>query len=344
MSGTDSKAEGARLPAAVPAGQVYLAEGNLHIASIGEQFALDGEFVEAQRYDGGHINETLFAAYRGNGGVRRYVHQRINTRVFADAHALTHNIAFVTRHMRATLQARGVTDIERRVLQVIPTAHGGDLLVTPQGYHWRTYAFIERTVPRPRVETPGDALWATKAFGEFTEVIANLPVSELHDTIPGFHDTPARLRALRAAVENDDGSRANDAAAEIAQAFSFGYLAPALLDLAQRHAIPLRATHNDTKITNVLFDAGSGDAVCVVDLDTVMPGLTLFDVGELIRTACTHAAEDETDVSRVVAEPGSSKPSLTDFLPAAATCCCPRSERISLRRAKCSRSRTACAS
>lgn len=255
--------------------------------------------MSAQRYDGGHINDTYFAAYRLNGSVRRYVHQRINTRVFQNAHALVHNVARVTRHMRQKLEAQGAPDIDRRVLQLIPTRDGEDMLLTEQGEHWRTYAFVERTVARSRVESPADAYAAARAFGEFAALLADLPESELEETIPGFHDTPSRFAQLTAAVAADVCNRAAGARGEIAQAQTLAPLAPALLEFAKRERLPLRATHNDTKITNVLFDEETGDAVCVVDLDTVMPGLTLYDAGELIRTASTRASEDERDPGKI---------------------------------------------
>ena len=221
--------------------------------------------------------------------------------MFRDAHALIQNVGSVTRHIRAKLQERGERDVDRRVLRVIPT-HAGDDLLVRDGQYWRTYAFIEETSTRVRVETRDDAYAAARAFGEFAALLADLPVAKLEETIPGFHDTPARVRALETAIAADPAGRAAQAGAEIALALDLRGLAPALGDLAQRERLPLRATHNDTKITNVLFDRCSGDAVCVVDLDTVMPGLTLYDAGEMIRTACTRAHEDEPDPDNVVIE------------------------------------------
>ncbi|MFN2450169.1 MAG: phosphotransferase [Candidatus Baltobacteraceae bacterium] len=273
------------------------------LAAIAGRFALEGEYLGAERYDGGHINDTYFASYRLNGSVTRYVHQRINTRVFQDAHALARNVSYVTAHMRSKLLARGIGDVERRVLQIVRTRDGHDLLVTKQGEHWRTYVFVEGTASRTRVESAGDAYAAAFAFGEFAALLADLPVSRLHETIPGFHDTPARYARFAQAAADDVCGRAKAAQAEAAQAHHLAHLAPALIRFAAENGVPLRATHNDTKITNVLFDARSGDAVCVVDLDTVMPGLTLYDAGELIRTAATRSAEDEPDARNVVVEP-----------------------------------------
>lgn len=271
------------------------------LAEIGLHFQVDGAFASSERYTGGHINDTYFAEYRSAAGTRKYVHQRINTHVFRDAHALIQNVGSVTRHIRAKLESRGTPDIDRRVLRVIPT-HAGEDLLEHDGEYWRTYAFVERTRTRLRVETPDDAHRAARAFGEFAALLADLPVMQLEETIPGFHDTSARVRALETAITADAAERVAFARNEIDLARHLCDLAPALDDLARREGLPLRATHNDTKITNVLFDELSGEAVCVVDLDTVMPGLTLYDAGEMIRTASSRAPEDEPDPANVVVD------------------------------------------
>jgi hypothetical protein len=149
------------------------------------------------------------------------------------------------------------------------------------------------------VQNRTDAFAAARAFGEFSAALADLPAESLHETIRAFHDTPARLQALERAIEKDVCNRAATAKDEIAAALRLRHLAPALFDVAKAAKLPLRPTHNDSKITNVLFDERSGEAVCIVDLDTVMPGLTLYDVGELVRTASTLAAEDEPDPQKV---------------------------------------------
>lgn len=292
------------------------------LAAIGTRFALQGQFISAERYDGGHINDTYFATYRDGGVVRRYVHQRINTNVFPNAVEVNQNIARVTRHIREKLQAGGVADIDRRVLQLVPTVDGADLHVTGEGEFWRTYTFIEQTVPRMRVQTTTDAFAAARAFGEFSAALADLPAESLHETIRAFHDTPARFRALESAIETDACNRAASAKAEIAAALRLHHLAPALFDVAAEANLPLRATHNDSKITNVLFDERTGDAVCIVDLDTVMPGLTLYDVGELVRTAATRAAEDEPDAAKVFVDPDFFEAVAAGFLSGAGTMCC----------------------
>jgi hypothetical protein len=231
------------------------------------------------------------------------VHQRINVAVFRDPAALTHNISAVTRHVRAKLLAAGVPDIDRRVLRLLPTREGRDMLVTQHGDYWRTYPYIERTISYGTARGAADAYSAARAFGEFAALLEDFPANSLHETLPRFHDTLARFDALLNAIEEDSQNRAASAAAEIASAMRLRPLCTALADVAAAANLPLRATHNDTKITNVLFDEASGEAICILDLDTIMPGLTLYDVGELVRTASTRAAEDEPDPAKVQVEP-----------------------------------------
>jgi Ser/Thr protein kinase RdoA (MazF antagonist) len=273
------------------------------LAEIGAQFELEGAYVGCERYHGGHINDTYFATYAAGGATRRYVHQRINVSIFRDPHALTENISAVTRHVREKFLALGVPDLERRVLRLLPTRDGSELLVTEHGDYWRTYPFIENTVCYGTAPTPADAFSAARAFGEFAALLADFPASELHETLPNFHDTPARFAALVHAIESDSSNRAACARDEIATALRLQPLCTALQEVASTANLPLRATHNDTKITNVLFDRDTGEAICILDLDTIMPGLTLYDVGELVRTASTRAAEDEPDASKVRVDP-----------------------------------------
>ena len=273
------------------------------LAEIGAHFQLDGAYVGCERYHGGHINDTYFATYAADDGPRRYVHQRINVTVFRDPRALTENIAAVTRHVREKLLALGAEDIDRRVIRLLPTRDGRDLLVTAHGDYWRTYPYIERTICYGIARESADAFSAARAFGHFAALLADFPAHSLHETLPRFHDTPARFDALLSAIDSDSQNRAACAKREITTALELQPLCTALQDVAQAAGLPLRATHNDTKITNVLFDEQSGEAICILDLDTIMPGLTLYDVGELVRTASTRAAEDEPDASKVHVEP-----------------------------------------
>ncbi|HZZ64481.1 MAG TPA: aminoglycoside phosphotransferase family protein [Candidatus Baltobacteraceae bacterium] len=273
------------------------------LAAIGLRFAIDGDIVAAERYTGGHINDTYFVSYRCGAHIYRYVHQRINTTVFCNPYGLSENVACVTAHIQRKLLAGGVPDAERRVLQLVPARDGSYVLHTDNGEYWRTYRYVEGTTARLRVNCAQDAYEAARGFGQFAAHLADLPPGMLQETISGFHDTPARFRALLAAIDSDACNRARQAKPEIAAAIQFEPLSGALLNFARTHDVPVRAAHNDTKITNVLFDQETGQALCIVDLDTVMPGLLLYDVGELIRTSATTAAEDEPDPGKVSVDP-----------------------------------------
>src|SRR5258706_168401 len=180
---------------------------------------------------------------------------------------------------------------------------GASSVVDDQGGVWRMYTYIENGVPVVGAPSGREVGRAAGAYGAFQRALADLPGPRLHETIPHFHDTPRRLEALERAVESDAAARAASVRAEIDQIRGCRHLAPLLVDAAARGAVPERVVHNDAKLANVLFDAASGDALCVVDLDTVMPGLALYDFGDLVRSMATRAAEDERDISRVRLEP-----------------------------------------
>jgi Ser/Thr protein kinase RdoA (MazF antagonist) len=269
------------------------------LSELGAAFAIDGELLAAVTYGTGHINDTFAASYRmRGGGRRRFIHQRINREVFRDPAALMDNVARVTRHVRAKLEAEGVAGIDRRVLSLVPARDGRDFLVDGRGEYWRTYVFIEGATTFDVVETPEQAGEVARAFGAFQQQLADLPPPPLAETIPGFHDTPSRLQAMRDAVAGDAADRTAGAAGEIRRLEAYAPLAGALLAPVSRGAVPLRVAHNDTKINNVLIDEATGEALCVIDLDTVMPGLALDDFGDLVRTSVCFAKEDDRDLAR----------------------------------------------
>lgn len=273
---------------------------------LGDQLVIDGKFISAVPYGNGHINDTFAASYAvpASAGARRrrYIHQRINHEVFEDPAALMDNVARVTRHIRAKLEADGIEDIENRVLSLVPTCGGADYIIDDDGGYWRTYLFIESAATYDVVETPAQAREVARAFGEFQKQLADLGPPPLVATIPGFHDTPVRLEAFRRAIEADAVDRAAGVTAEIRRLEGYAPLADALLSLFRQGRIPLRVAHNDTKINNVMIDDKTGEAVCVIDLDTVMPGLALDDFGDLVRTSTCFAREDDRDLSHVVVE------------------------------------------
>jgi hypothetical protein len=257
------------------------------------QFQFRGDFSAAIPHGAGHINDTWRLVFHSAGVQVHFILQRINHNVFKNPVALMQNIERVTTHLAAQL-ANGA-DLERRVLNLIPMRNGGSSYQDEEGSHWRAYRFIERARSYDAVESPEQAYQAAKAFGRFQQLLVNLPAPRLHDTIPDFHHTPKRFTALEQAITADVANRANLVKKEIA----FAFARKAMTDVLIHANLPERVTHNDTKINNVLLDEATGEGICVIDLDTVMPGLIHYDFGDMVRTATSSACEDERDLSQV---------------------------------------------
>jgi hypothetical protein len=260
---------------------------------VARQFQIDGELSSIAAYGSGHINDTYCAVFNQAGVPVRFILQRINTAIFKNAAALMENIQRVTSHLDAKLA--GVPDGKRRVLTLVPARDGRAWNLDAEGGYWRAYRFIEGARAYDAVESPQQAYQAAKAFGEFQKQLVDLPAPRLHDTIPDFHNTPKRFAAFEQAVVADVANRAANARAEIEFAFAHQTIVCVLLDAS----LPERITHNDTKFNNVLLDDATGEGICVIDLDTVMPGLALYDFGDMVRTTTSAAMEDEQDLSRV---------------------------------------------
>lgn len=270
------------------------------LKSVLKEFDILGDFVDAAPYGTGHINDT-FAAVVDQGGTRvRYLVQRINDRVFKDPPALMENICRVTRHVRAKLVALGTPDVSRRTLTVIPSRSGEPYLRDEEGRYWRIYIFIEQARTWDALQHPVQAYQAARAFGRFQKMLADLPAPPLNETIPDFHHGPKRFAAFEAALHADVRNRAVQARAEIEFMQAHGWIFEILPQQVAAGRIPVRTTHNDTKINNVMMDDATGEGICVIDLDTLMPGLALYDFGDMVRTSTCKAAEDEQDLSRVV--------------------------------------------
>ncbi len=269
------------------------------IPRIGAQFAIAGELVNAEPFTHGHINDTFVGTYQLNGATSRFVHQRINHHVFQNPRHVMENIARVTDHIRAKLQRENHPDISRRVLRLVPTRDGQTYHVTPDGHYWRTYHFIENARIYDVVESPKEAYQAAKEYGYFQQLLTDLPGSRLHDTIPDFHHTPKRFAAFERAWRADAHNRAAACQPEIEFALEHQPITAVLLDLHAQGKIPERVTHNDTKFNNVMLDNSTGEGICVLDLDTVMPGLALYDFGDMVRTTTSESAEDERDLRKV---------------------------------------------
>ena len=254
--------------------------------AIGEGFT---DFPEPRELTDGHINSTYLLEARGNE-TRRFVLQKINTYVFRRPVELMENIVRVTEYIHARGQA---------ALTVFPTLEGKSYYVDGAGAYWRCYNYVENTYSLQAAGSGKDAFCAGKAFGAFQRLLAGFPIGELHETIPDFHNTAKRYEALEAAIAEDAAGRRAGVEPEIAFARARRADAGRLLALAGTPELPLRVTHNDTKLNNVLFDLDTHEPVCVVDLDTIMPGLSLYDYGDSLRFLGNTAAEDERDLRKV---------------------------------------------
>jgi hypothetical protein len=263
------------------------------VRAIARHFQIYGEFTGAEPYGSGHINDTYCAVFDQAGTRVRYIFQRINHKVFKDPHALMDNIYRVTAHLGKKMA--GQSDPSRRTLTTLLTREGQRVLVDESNNYWRAYLFIEKARTYDSVQSPQQAFEGAKAYGNFQKMLADLPEPRLHDTIPDFHHTPKRFAALEKAIAEDTANRATLARPEIEFALKRKAFTSALLNAK----LPERVTHNDTKFNNVMLDDATGEGVCVIDLDTVMPGLALYDFGDMVRTTTSPAKEDETDLSKV---------------------------------------------
>jgi aminoglycoside phosphotransferase (APT) family kinase protein len=263
------------------------------VRSVARQFQIYGEFISAGPYGSGHINDTYCAVFNQGGTPVRYILQRINHNVFKTPAALMENVQRVTTHISRKVADQ--PDFSRCGLTLIPARDGCAWHRDPDGNYWRTYIFIEKARTYDAVESPQQAFQAARAFGRFQKLLADLPAPRLHDTIPDFHHTPSRFAKLEAAIAADPANRARLAEPEIEFALNHKGMTGVLLAAG----LPERVTHNDTKLNNVMLDDQTGDGICVIDLDTVMPGLVPYDFGDIVRTSTSPAKEDERDLSKV---------------------------------------------
>ena len=254
------------------------------------QFKLEGRPLSCERYGEGHINRTYLVV---TDRPRRYILQRISRAAFHNIPALMGNIAAVTSFLAAQ------SDDPRGSLRLVPTADGTLWCRDREGEYWRVYDFIEDSLCLQAPESPEDFYQSAVAFGSFQRMLHEFPAETLYETIPRFHDTPDRYRKFHEALSADPLGRAKDARSEIDFVLEHEAEAGFLLSLLHERALPLRVTHNDTKLNNVMLDKDTRKALCVIDLDTVMPGLTAYDFGDSIRFGASTAREDERDLDKV---------------------------------------------
>ena len=269
------------------------------VKTVKDQFEILGDFVSAAPYGSGHINDTLRVIINQGGAEVHYIFQRINDSIFKNPPSLMENIERVTEHIFQKIQDEGDSDTSRHSLYLIKSKRGKSYVRDEEGKYWRAYIFIEKAQTYDVIETKDQAYEAARAFGLFQKDLADLTGGRLCETIPDFHNTPQRLANLEKAIEADVCGRVKDVQAEIDFVMKRKADTSKLIDLHNEGKIPERITHNDTKLNNVMIDDATGKGVCVIDLDTVMPGLVHYDFGDMVRTSTSPAAEDEKDLSKV---------------------------------------------
>jgi len=268
-----------------------------NLKEIFEYFDADGTFLKGEPYGSGHIHDT-FRIETIESEKDDYILQRLNNRIFKNIPELQHNIERVTIHLRNKLSSIPGSDIKRECLRLIPSCEGKTWIVDNDGNYWRMYIFISNHHSFNVVDSADKAFEGGKAIGRFQAMLSDMPGGPLFETIPSFHDIEKRLEAFFIKVKENPVGRVKSVKGEIDQISRRTEEMKIILRLGKQGKIPLRITHNDTKFNNILLDENN-KALCVIDLDTVMPGYIHYDFGDAIRTAANTASEDEDDLSKV---------------------------------------------
>ena len=268
------------------------------VESIVARFNITGDFVSAVPYGNGHINETKLVTTHEGGEEHLYVLQKINKNVFKRPDLLMENYIGVTDFIRAKIEAEG-GDPDREVINVVRAKDGHSYIIDDEGQYWRLLVYVTDSLSYDKVERPEQFYESAVAFGNFQYMLRDYPADTLHETIVNFHNTPDRYRQLMEAVEADVKGRLAEVQAEVEFAKARYDFACTLENAHRAGRLPLRVTHNDTKLNNILFDNKTGAPLCVVDLDTIMPGYSVNDFGDSIRFGATTALEDEANLSLV---------------------------------------------
>jgi len=267
-----------------------------HVSSICDQFAVSGNCIKTEELYAGLINCTYAVSYEDEDGIiNKYIIQRINRSVFKDPEKVMQNVLRVTEHISSKKSAFNTNE----TLKVFKTLAGHPYHKDEKGDIWRCYNHISNSTTFDTVETAEQAYQAAKAFGEFIDLLSDLPATGISETIPDFHNTEKRYQDLLSAIESDPHGRVHKVQGEIDFITKREEVCNLFTSLQKEGVIPTRITHNDTKINNVMFDANSHEAICVIDLDTIMPGVSLYDFGDLVRTCVSQHEEDATDLTTV---------------------------------------------
>ncbi len=248
--------------------------------------------VETESYGDGHINDTFLTKSNPN-----YILQRINTDVFLNPDEVMENILAVTEHLKKKIVSEG-GDPNRETLSVIQTVDGNNFF-QDEKFCYRVYNFVEGASTYNLPESPEQMYQAAKAIGKFQKRLADFPAQQLHETIAQFHDTPNRVAQLRQAVKENRAGRLDLVQPELEFAMEISKYSSMITDALKSGEVPLRVTHNDTKLNNILLDDKTGEGICVIDLDTVMPGSLLYDYGDALRFGASSGPEDEKDLDKI---------------------------------------------
>ena len=265
--------------------------------SIIEQFDLSGELVSCERYGEGHINETYLAVVRDGDKEINYILQKINSNLFKDVDKLMNNIMLVTEFNRKRISARGGNP-DRESLSIVYTLDGKPYYHAEEG-NFRVYKFITDAVAYQVVEKPEHFYQSAVAFGNFANLLAQFDATKLYEVLPNFHNTEKRFENFLASLKADKMGRAESVKEEIQFVLDRKDYCGRIVKLLESGKMPVKVTHNDTKLNNVMLDVNTGKPVAVIDLDTIMPGSICYDFGDSIRFGCNPCAEDEKDLSKV---------------------------------------------
>jgi Ser/Thr protein kinase RdoA (MazF antagonist) len=269
------------------------------IDAIVSHFALPGTLIRTERFGSGLINDTYLCELRDGGEMRKYILQRINTSVFKKPEQVMENVEVVTNHIVSRLRAEGVIDPYTVTPALIHTSGGRSFHIDNSGAYWRLFHFIESGAVYDSVKDARHACEVGRGLGRFQSLVSDLPPERLHDTLPGFHQTPRYLAEFDEALKADVKKRAAEVLADREFVYYRRSLAPLLTDLIASRELPVRVVHNDPKVNNVLIHAVTGKALCMIDLDTVKPNIVHFDFGDCVRSAANPAGEDAEDLSKV---------------------------------------------
>lgn len=259
----------------------------------------DGDVINVKSFGSGIINDTFLVTCKNNkGNENKYILQKINSSIFKNVEKLMENYCGVCDYLKKIVSENG-GDVERETITVVPTNSGKTYLKDSLDNYWRAIKFISDTVTYDVAESAEDFYKVGKAFGEFQNKLAGYNAENLYESIPNFHNTKERFKTFLLAIENNKARRLESVRSEVDFILEREKDTSILLDLYENGELPLRVTHNDTKISNILMDANTKNGICIIDLDTIMPGLSLYDFGDAIRSGATHALEDEKDLDKV---------------------------------------------